>query len=178
MELAGLPQLTSNLPLLPLLAWEAEVFCYSIGKWKWPLEDKLMDRPLDHPRHALRPLNLLVVDDYEDAAETMATILRLCGHAVTTANDGESAMEAIKVLWPDAVLLDLGLPGISGNEVARRIRAMTDSRHQPVIIALTGHVGEEGQCKIDGFDHCLVKPVDPERFVGLIANLTPPPPNL
>jgi CheY-like chemotaxis protein len=109
-----------------------------------------MDRPLDHARRAVRPLNLLVVDDYEDAAETMATILRLWGHAVTTANDGESAMEATKVLWPDAVLLDLGLPGISGNEVARRIRAMTGSRHQPVIIALTGHVGEEGQCKIDG----------------------------
>jgi two-component system, chemotaxis family, CheB/CheR fusion protein len=125
-------------------------------------------------RHALRPLNLLVVDDYRDTADTMATILRLYGHAVTTANDGESAMEALQVLWPDAVLLDLGLPGISGNEVARRIRAMTGSRHQPVIIALTGHMGEEGQCKTDGFDHCLVKPVDPERFVGLIANLTVP----
>jgi two-component system, chemotaxis family, CheB/CheR fusion protein len=116
----------------------------------------------------------LVVDDYRDTADTMATILRLYGHAVTTANDGESAMEALQVLWPDAVLLDLGLPGISGNEVARRIRAMTGSRHQPVIIALTGHMGEEGQCKTDGFDHCLVKPVDPERFVGLIANLTVP----
>src|SRR5260370_38027332 len=124
MDVAGLPQLTSNLPLLPLLAWEAEVFCYSIGKWKWPLEDKLMDRPLDHPRHALRPLNLLVVDDYEDAAETMATILRLCGHAVTTANDGESAIEAIKVLWPVAVLLALGLPGISRADVPSGILAM------------------------------------------------------
>jgi CheY-like chemotaxis protein len=130
-----------------------------------------MDRPLDHPQHAVRPLNLLVVDDNQDTAETMATILRLSGHAATTANDGESAMQAVTASWPDAVLLDLGLPGISGNEVARRIRELTGSRHQPVIIALTGQIGEEGQCKTDGFDHYAVKPVDPERFVGLIANL-------
>jgi CheY-like chemotaxis protein len=126
---------------------------------------------------ALHAPNVLIVDDDEQSAEMTANTLRYTGHAVTTAKDGKSAMEALKVSWPDAVLLDLGLPGISGNEVARRIRQSAGSRHQPVIIAVTGHMGEEGQCKIDGFDHYLVKPVDPERFVGLIANLTTPPLN-
>ncbi|MFL5243450.1 MAG: response regulator [Gemmataceae bacterium] len=67
-------------------------------------------------------------------------------------------------LWPDVVFLDLGLPGISGNEVARRIRQNGDSRKQPLIIAMTGHIEQAGLFETDGFDHYLLKPVDFDQY--------------
>jgi two-component system CheB/CheR fusion protein len=100
----------------------------------------------------VRALNVLIVDDYQDTAETTAMTLPLCRDTVTTANDGESALQAVTASWPDVVLLDLGLPGMSGYEVAKRIRAMTGSRQEPLIIAVTGHVAQAGLYETDGFD--------------------------
>src|SRR5258706_5319923 len=101
----------------------------------------------------VRPLNVLIVDDSKDTAETAAILFRCSGHSATTAKDGESALKAVTASWPDVVLLDLGLPGISGNEVARRIRQNEDSRQQPLIIAMTGHIEQAGPCETDRFDH-------------------------
>jgi len=104
---------------------------------------------------------ILVVDDNADAASSLAMLLKMLGADVSTAHDGPAALERLDEERPDAVLLDLGLPGMDGLEVARQIRS--NSMHQNVVlIALTGWGLEEDRMrtKAAGFDHHLVKPAD------------------
>lgn len=112
-----------------------------------------------------RVLRILVVDDNQDAAHTMAMLLRLDGHHVETAYDGPEALEAASRFRPDVILLDLGLPGLTGFEVARRLREQTETRDVR-LIALTGYGQEEDrrQTQEAGFDSHLVKPVDKGRL--------------
>ena len=84
--------------------------------------DREEQAPLPAPRTAAPTRRLLVVDDNVDAAQSLAMLLRLHGHAVRVAHDGEEALAAIPVELPELVLLDIGMPGMSGLEVARRIR--------------------------------------------------------
>jgi signal transduction histidine kinase len=114
---------------------------------------------------------ILIVDDNRDAADTMAMMLRLDGGIVETAHDGPQALQAAEQFRPDMVLLDIGIPGMNGYEVARRIRA------QPwgvgmVLIAQTGWGQEEDRRRTReaGFDEHLTKPVDHARLVALIAD--------
>jgi PAS domain S-box-containing protein len=115
---------------------------------------------------------ILVVDDNVDAAESMALLLGLGGHAVRTAHDGPSGIQAARELAPDVVVLDIGLPGMNGYEVARALRE--DPRLRAVIlIALTGYgtTEDRGRALGAGFDHHLTKPVDPEALDALIKSL-------
>jgi PAS domain S-box-containing protein len=121
------------------------------------------------PHEPARTYRILVVDDNRDAATSLATLLQMTGHEVNTAFDGPTALEAIEKHRPEVVLLDIGLPGISGFEVCRRARA------QPwggdiTFIALTGWGQEEDRRKTQeaGFDSHLVKPVE---FAALVAQL-------
>jgi CheY-like chemotaxis protein len=116
------------------------------------------ERPTGESRS--RPCHILVVEDNPDAADSLASLLELVGHTVAVANDGESALRQVTKQQPDALLLDLGLPGIDGLEVARRIRAMPDG-HRPVIIAMTGWGQEDdfARTRQAGFDDHLVKPI-------------------
>ncbi|HWI83076.1 ATP-binding protein [Ramlibacter sp.] len=111
---------------------------------------------------------ILVVDDNVDAAATLAELLRMMGWEVAVANDGLSALEAVAAHSPEIVLLDIGLPDITGYEVARRIRAGAGSR-QPRLVALTGW-GQEQDKRMAaqaGFDEHWTKPVDPTRLQHL-----------
>src|SRR4051812_33168956 len=112
---------------------------------------------------------VLIVDDNEDMARGMARLLKLLGHAVATAHDGPSAVEAARSHRPDYVLLDIGLPGMSGYEVAKRLRE--DGFLDTVIIAVSGYGQEEDRrrSKLAGFDHHLVKPLDHDALLQLIA---------
>ena len=83
------------------------------------------------------PRDLLLVDDNQDAAHTLRIALEMLGLRVTVAHDGVTALAAAERHKPDAMLLDLGLPGLSGIEVAKRIRAADG--HQPRLVALTGY---------------------------------------
>jgi two-component system CheB/CheR fusion protein len=114
------------------------------------------------------------VDDNVDAANTMAMLLRLSGHEVRTAHDGPSAIHAAQSYRPDIVLLDIGLPGMDGFEVARRLRALPDLKRL-VLVALTGYGQEEDRRRSSaaGFDHHLVKPVDPSTLTELLAACLP-----
>jgi CheY-like chemotaxis protein len=114
-----------------------------------------------------RPLRLLIVDDNKDTADTLAMLLRLNGHEVSTAASGPAGLQAARSETPDVVLLDLGLPGIDGYEVARRIREKTD---KPLLIAVTGYGQAEDRerSKEAGFEHHLVKPVDPLKLQDLL----------
>lgn len=121
------------------------------------------------PEHARR---ILVVDDNVDAAESMALLLQLGGHAVRTAHDGPSGVHAAQEFAPDAVLLDIGLPGMNGYEVAQQMRR--DARlRDTILIAVTGYGSSEDRARAleAGFDHHLTKPVEPEALDALIRSL-------
>jgi CheY-like chemotaxis protein len=113
---------------------------------------------------------VLVVDDNLDAADSLAKLLELHGQEVRVVNDGPAALEAIPTYRPEVVLLDIGLPGIDGYEVARRLRAQPATA-QALLVALTGYGREEDRCRSRdaGFDNHLVKPVEPQAVLRLLA---------
>lgn len=116
-------------------------------------------------------VDVLVVDDDPDTRETLAMLLGEFGYRVRTANDGPSALAAVQAHPPMCVLLDLGLPGMSGIELARTIR----SRHgdSMVLISLTGWANTERQDEAEcaGVDFVLPKPLDLDRFSQLLPPL-------
>jgi PAS domain S-box-containing protein len=117
---------------------------------------------------------LLIVDDNTDAAYTLAELLRLSGHEVRVAYSGLAALEAAAECRPEAVLLDIGLPGMSGYEVAARLRRDPKVELNSVcLIAITGYGLDSDRALIRqaGFNHHLVKPVDPRRLHQLLAQL-------
>jgi len=114
-------------------------------------------------------MRMLVVDDNGDSAESLALLLALAGHETHVAHDGPEALTRADALRPDAVLLDLGLPGLNGYEVCRRLRDEAWAREIP-IIAITGWGQDEDRqrSKDAGFDAHLVKPVVFEELTALL----------
>ncbi|MGH7367438.1 MAG: CHASE3 domain-containing protein [Candidatus Rokuibacteriota bacterium] len=123
----------------------------------------------DRPAGPVR--RVLVVDDEPDSTDSLALFLRLRGHEVRTAHDGPSALEEISRYRPDVVFLDLGLPGMSGYDVARRVRMLSDGG-APRLVALTGYGtdGDRRQTRDAGFDVHLAKPVDPQALDALLSS--------
>ena len=113
---------------------------------------------------------VLVVDDNVDAAESMSALLEIWGHEAHACHDGASALRAVEELRPDTVLLDIGLPGMDGYEVARRLRARPESSIR-LLAALTGYGQEQDRERsaAAGFDIHLTKPVDPARLRDLLG---------
>jgi PAS domain S-box-containing protein len=111
------------------------------------------------------PRRILVVDDNVDAAETLAVLLRLEGHDVRVATDGPAALDAALADPPEVIILDLGMPGMDGFEVARRLREQPGGK-TTLLVALTGWAQEEDRrrCYEAGFDGHLPKPVEPEAL--------------
>lgn len=113
---------------------------------------------------------VLVVDDNIDAADTTAMFLRLLGHDVKTAHDGEQALACAPLYVPDIVVLDIGLPTLDGYEVARRLRKAPETRNC-LLIAVTGYGQESDRQQVfqAGFDKHLIKPADPHVLGEIIA---------
>jgi PAS domain S-box-containing protein len=113
---------------------------------------------------------LPVFEDNVDAARSIAAILRLSGHDVRCAHDGIAALETASSYEPDLVILDIGLPMMSGYEVARRLREQPRFRHTR-LVAVTGYGQEEDRRRTDeaGFDFHLTKPIDPDALQALVA---------
>jgi signal transduction histidine kinase len=113
---------------------------------------------------------VLVVDDNIDAAQTLALLLRVSGHVVRMAHDGPSGLAAAQEWLPEFVLLDIGLPGIDGYEVARRLRGEAESS-KITLIAVSGYGQDEDRRRSAeaGFDEHLVKPVEPTALQRLLA---------
>ena len=114
------------------------------------------------------PRKILVVDDQVDAASVLARLLRARGHQARATGDGASALEAIGADRPEVVLLDIGLPGMNGYEIARRIRS-EPGNDLILLVALTGY-GQDADIRLAreaGFDHHLVKPTDLEAIEAL-----------
>ena len=120
---------------------------------------------------------VLVIDDNEDATDSLGVLLELEGHEVAVAYDAHAGMSAARSFRPDAVLLDIGLPGMDGYEAARRLREEFGEAC-PLLVAMTGYgqAKDMERSKAAGFDHHLVKPVDEETLARLLAEADPKTP--
>ena len=133
------------------------------GKSKAPA-DKRQGKKRAHKR-------ILVVDDNPDQANSLGMLLRLMGHEVRLAYDGLQAVAAAEEFLPEAALIDIGLPGLNGYDVARRIR-QHPKLAKIVLVAQTGWGQEDDhqRSKEAGFDHHIVKPVDPDALRRIIGD--------
>jgi CheY-like chemotaxis protein len=115
-------------------------------------------------------LRILVADDNRDTAQSLQELLMLSGHQVQLAYDGEEALAAFKRDEPDVALLDIGMPRLSGLDVARAIRLLPAGQ-RAIMIAITGrgHARDRREALEAGFDHHATKPVDPAHIQDLIA---------
>ncbi|RZF31262.1 hybrid sensor histidine kinase/response regulator [Paraburkholderia sp. UYCP14C] len=121
------------------------------------------------PIRRARSVRVLIVDDMAAAAESLEALLQMHGHQVQRASDGLAALALARTFFPDVILLDIGLPGMSGFEVAQRIRA-DESLPRSLIIAISGYGQEDHRRRaLDaGVDHYLVKPADVDMLLGVI----------
>lgn len=131
-----------------------------------PLIESRAPAPVEGERR--KGKRILLADDNRDAAESLAMLLQLEGHEVDVAHDGESALRSYAEHRPDVALLDIGMPGKNGYEVAQQIRA---SRKDVLLIAVTGWAqdSDKAQSRAAGFDHHLTKPVEPATLIGLLG---------
>jgi CheY-like chemotaxis protein len=113
---------------------------------------------------------ILVVDDNADCREMLQMLLELDGYEVSTADDGFAALEAIRSVRPDIALVDIGLPGIDGYQVARHVRQESGMEHMQ-LVALTGYgrPADREAALAAGFDAHLVKPLDPNELAKILA---------
>lgn len=118
------------------------------------------------------PRRVLVVDDNKDSALTLRMSLELSGHAVSVAHEGASGLKLARELLPDAIILDIGLPGMDGYDVARKIRS-TPELSGVFLVAMTGYGQEEDKrrSRVAGFDAHLTKPVDLAVLLGLLEEM-------
>jgi CheY-like chemotaxis protein len=118
------------------------------------------------------PKRILVVDDNDDQVESLAMLLSLMGHQVLRASNGSEAIERAVEFKPDLMLVDIGMPGMQGYEVARRIREEKSLEHV-TLVAQTGWGGEEDRRRSAeaGFDRHLVKPVTLETLDEVVRSL-------
>jgi CheY-like chemotaxis protein len=126
---------------------------------------------------ASRGLRVLVVEDNLDAAESLAALVRLWGHDVRVVHDGLAAIEAAQEQRPEVVLLDIGLPGLDGYQVARKLREEVHL-DGTMLVAMTGYGQPEDRrrSREAGIHHHFVKPVEPFVLRTLLANLGAPAP--
>jgi PAS domain S-box-containing protein len=116
-----------------------------------------------------RPRRVLIVDDNVDAADSAALLLRMWGHQVHTVHDGLSVSQAVRDFRPEIILLDIGLPGMTGYEVAQHLRAQP-ALDSLVLAAMTGYGQDEDRKRSAeaGFNYHLTKPLDPSKLEALI----------
>ena len=149
----NLPGVADSLTGLGYFASRRHPVCLPLGQALMPLETfALMSRTR----------RVLLIDDNVDAAESLAQLLALSGHDARTAGDGPEGLRVANEFRPEVVFCDLGLPGMSGYEVARSLRALPEGR-AVVLVALTGYgqPGDREKTAQAGFDAHLVKPLDP-----------------
>ena len=123
------------------------------------------------PQQLPRKLRVLVADDNRDAADSMQRILALFGHEVQVAYDGSTALRLGEQFRPRVALLDIGMPGTNGYEVARALRRSQGPRVTLVAVTGWGQEADRRRSSEAGFDHHLTKPVDPGALNNLLAQV-------
>ena len=122
----------------------------------------------------LRPVNVLVADDERDIVLTLESILRDEGYETQDVYNGDDVLKKARTMRPDAVILDIQMPGISGFAVARELREMYTLDKQPLLVAITGKWIKSSDRLLGalvGFDHYLLKPCEPKQLLKLLAPL-------
>lgn len=134
-----------------------------------PAASGLLDEPTATPCPGPRPLSVLVVEDEEDSAESLAELIRMSGHLAGVARTGAEALRCAADA-PDVVLLDMRLPDMDGCEVARTIGAATAPK-RPFLVAVTGRGTDDDFRRSEdaGIDLHLIKPVEPAALLALLA---------
>lgn len=137
-----------------------------------PREEPFRATDGEAPRGPAR--SILIADDNQDAAEALGMLLQISNHDVHVAGDGAAALELAERVRPDVAVLDIGMPGLTGYEVAQQIRAKAWGR-QMILIAVTGwgQRSDKEKAHLAGFDHHLTKPMDPTELEQLIAASRP-----
>jgi PAS domain S-box-containing protein len=137
-----------------------------------PAQAPLEASPGSEKSGAGRKCRILVADDLQDSADSLALMLRLAGHEVQTAHDGLEAVQAVAAFRPDVALLDIGMPRMNGYDAARLIRQQPWGQRM-VLVALTGWGQQEDRRRTAdaGFDHHVVKPVEPATLEELLDGL-------
>ena len=117
-------------------------------------------------------MRLMVIDDNKDAAESMSMLFELWGHEAVCVYDGRTALDTAAKFRPDAVFLDIGLPGMDGYEIAEHLREIPRAG-RIVLVAITGYGQDEDRrrSREAGIDHHLVKPVAPDTLLKLLESL-------
>ncbi len=170
--------ISSGFPLAALVIIEAR--SEGLGKGsefpvRLPLESSASPTALATQPPAATPngqkRRILVVDDNRDSANTLGMLLKISRHEVQTAYDGESAVSKFQEFQPDVVLMDIGLPGMSGLDAARAIRALPTGP-AATLVAMTGwgQAEDRERTRAAGFDQHLVKPVERTALLQLLAN--------
>jgi len=120
----------------------------------------------------VKKLDVLVVDDDQDNAESLAMLVTLWGHDARISRDGKAALAAVQTRCPDVVLFDLGMPGMSGLELASRLRDGCPS-YRPVLVAVTGYGGQRVQMEAlkAGAHMGFTKPVAPDELRALLERI-------
>ena len=142
------------------------VFTVRLPKVSMPMSIQPPSTP-DHCNECSR--RVLVIEDNQDAREMFRVMLELAGHEVLEAGDGLAGLELLKAKRPDVAVIDVGLPGLNGYEIARRFRAEPDS-DDVMLVALTGYGTPDARerSRQAGFDHHLIKPVNPEALQEIL----------
>jgi CheY-like chemotaxis protein len=136
--------------------------------------DAIVTAPRDNLRRNDAAYRVLIVDDYVDAAASMAALMKVDGHDVRVTHDGPAALELAREFKPTIVLLDIGLPGMNGFEVARALRALPETC-DCLLVAVSGYgqAEDQRQSREAGFDRHLVKPVDLAELQEIVRTLKP-----
>lgn len=118
-------------------------------------------------------LRILVADDERDTVDSLALLLKNEGHVVRAAYTGKDVLSALSLFRPDAVIIDIGLPGVSGYAIAQAIRNSFTEIRKPLLIAITGLWKETPDRLVAeqvGFDHFLLKPCKPDELIRLLSS--------
>jgi CheY-like chemotaxis protein len=141
-----------------------------------PHQSQVSSPPIETAQPTGRSLRVLVVDDNVDTVTTLAMLVKESGHDVRTVYDGSSVLEAALDYRPNVVLLDIGLPGLNGFEVAKQLRRQP-ALQNAVLVAMTGYGRESDRQRSQeaGFDHHLVKPGDFGKVLQILATVSEVP---
>lgn len=119
-----------------------------------------------------RRLRLIVVDDNADVGNSLGMLLRVFGHEALVFQSGQDVLDALEAFAPDAMILDLAMPGMDGLELARRVRAHSAWKRLPLIAVTANSMDEDRQAAIAaGFDHHFVKASPIELLLRTLGNL-------
>ena len=136
--------------------------------------DPIAQDGLNERRRSRQSLRILVVDDDRDTVEMLSIVLRDEGHVVHGVYNGKEVLPAARLLRPDAIIVDISVPGMSGYAVAQEIRYTYTEARRPLLIAVSGMWKEASDRLVAqqvGFDHHLAKPCEPSALLGLLEPL-------